>query len=301
MSTSHPISEFKTSVKAVASDVEAVISELLEPIVGAQGRLVEAMRHAALGGGKRLRPFATVSCSSLFNVPRHQALRTAAAIELVHCYSLVHDDLPGLDDSDLRHGLPSVHKAFDEATAILAGDALLTLAFEVLMDERTHSDAEVRGQLVLGLARSAGYAGLLGGQMLDMEAEKAKFNFDEIRLLQDLKSGALLRFACGAGAILGEADPISRAAIDEFARELGLAYQIADDLLDLEGSSDTLGKPTGQDKALGKATFPSIMGVARARALEEACVTRALAQLEIFDDRAQPLRELARFAIERTY
>ena len=276
-----------------------MLEELVPPVRGARGRLVQAMRHAALDGGKRLRPFATVNSAKLFGVPPEGALRTAAAIELVHCYSLVHDDLPALDNSDLRHGKPTVHKLFDEATAVLAGDALLTLAFGVLVDPKTHPDLQVRAELVASLAASAGVDGLLGGQTLDMAPERASFGLEEIMELQALKSGALFRFACNAGPILGQADPKSRSAINAYAFDVGLAYQIADDLLDLEGSAEELGKPSGQDVQQSKATFPALLGIEGARQMAQSRVSDALGRLVDFGDTALSLRQLAQFSIDR--
>jgi farnesyl diphosphate synthase len=249
-----------------AAAIEAELDVLLAPVGGGEASVVEAMRYAALGGGKRLRPFLVIESARLFGVPEQQSVRAGAALEMVHGYSLVHDDLPAMDDSDLRHGKPSVHKAFDEAIAILAGDGLLTLAFGVLADPETHPDGAVRAALVAALARAAGTAGMVGGQMIDISPGRAGLDLDGITRLQRLKTGALITFGCEAGAILGAAPEAERRALVDYAGDLGLAFQIVDDLLDAEGTAEELGKPTGQDAALGKATFVGQLGLDGARA-----------------------------------
>jgi farnesyl diphosphate synthase len=258
-----------------AKQVETCLDEVLtlqaQPDeIARPARLMEAMRYVMLGGGKRLRPFLTLETAALFGISGDGPLRAGAAIELLHGYSLVHDDLPAMDDDDVRRGKPTLHKAFDEATAILAGDALQTLSFEMLTDPRTHADATLRCALTLGLAKASGLGGMAGGQMLDLAAE-GRYGImgqDEaaIRQLQAMKTGALLCFAVEAGAILGRADDQQRAALRDYGLALGAAFQIADDLLDLEASSEQMGKKTGKDAAKGKATLASLLGIEGARA-----------------------------------
>ncbi len=286
-------------MKNTAAAVSRQLDELLPATAGPRGRVIEAMRYACLAGGKRLRPFLVVASARLFDVRDPRALRVAAALELVHCYSLVHDDLPAMDDSDLRRGQPTVHKKFDEATAILAGDGLLTEAFAVLAHPDTHKDAEVRAELVQGLAAAAGANGMVGGQMIDISEERNDLDFDGISDLQRLKTGALIDFGCQAGAILGKAEAGARLALKGYAGDLGLAFQVADDLLDAEGDAAELGKPTGQDAEAAKATFVSLLGKNKARALAEELVQSAVRHLDGFDDRADLLRKTARFVIER--
>lgn len=287
----------EAALARTAELVEQEIDLLLVREGLAEARLHEAMRYACLGGGKRLRPFLVLQSAGLFGVSTDSALRTAAAIEFVHCYSLVHDDLPAMDDSDLRRGRPAVHRQFDEATAILAGDGLLTYAFEVLVDPRTHEDPGIRCQLVASLARAAGPQGMVGGQMLDLIAEKQAFDIGETTRLQRLKTGEMIALSCEAGAILGRASPPQRHALHKFAHDLGLAFQIADDLLDAEGDSAVTGKPTGADA--GKATFVSILGVDRARSQARLLARQAAAHLDIFEDRADMLKAVAAFVVER--
>ena len=282
-----------------AGQVETTLERILTTQHGPRGQLLESMRYAALDGGKRLRPFLVVQCAGLFTVARESAFRTAAAVELVHCYSLVHDDLPAMDDDDLRRGKPTVHKAFDEATAILAGDALLTLAFEVLAHDDTHSNPQTRCLLVSALARAAGAHGMAGGQSLDLEAGTREMDIGEVTRLQQLKTGALIAFACEAGAILGRAAEPAHEALRGYAHDLGLAFQIADDLLDVEGSAEETGKAVGKDEAQGKATFVSILGAARARDQAHMLAGQAIEHLAIFDKEADLLREVARYVVER--
>lgn len=289
----------KQAMAAAAVDVEAMLVRILTTEREAEDRLIAAMRYAVLGGGKRLRPFLVLQASGLFGVAHMAALRTAAAIELVHCYSLVHDDLPAMDDDDLRRGRPTVHKAYDEATAILAGDALLTMAFEVLAHPDTHSHPEVRCALVTALARAAGAHGMVGGQMIDLGAEGRDMGIGEITRLQQMKTGALIGFSCEAGAILGRAADAGREALRGYAHDLGLAFQIADDLLDVEGTAEETGKAVGKDAALGKATFVSILGPERARAQASLLAEQAVTHLAIFDKNADLLRRTARYVVER--
>lgn len=291
--------DLKQAMANAAVDVESTLQKVMESEDEPERRLFDAMRYAALGGGKRLRPFLVLQGAGLFSVSRKSALRAAAAIELVHCYSLVHDDLPAMDDDDLRRGKPTVHKAFDEATAILAGDALLTLAFEVLAHPDTHSNSDVRCRLVAALARAAGAHGMVAGQMIDLSAEGREIDIGEITRLQRLKTGALIGFACEAGAILGQAAEGQHEALRGYAHDLGLAFQIADDLLDVEGTAEEVGKAVGKDADQGKATFVSILGPERARGQAEMLVEQAATHLTIFDQKADFLRKVARYIVER--
>jgi farnesyl diphosphate synthase len=290
---------FPEALTQAANLTDSVLDRLLPVPLDLEARVVEAMRYSALAPGKRLRPFLVLAGARLFGVARGCALQVAAAIEMVHAYSMVHDDLPAMDDSDLRRGLPTCHKEFDEATAVLAGDGLLTAAFGVLADPDTHGDPAVRCELVAALAAAAGAAGMVGGQMIDLIAERRPLDIGAITRLQRMKTGALIAFSCEAGAILAKAPAEARAALHGFAHDLGLAYQIADDLLDVEGSEAETGKPVGADAAAGKATFVSILGVERARAQAELLVRQAVAHLDLFGVRAELLREAARFVISR--
>ncbi len=309
MSVSHEA--FLSLLKSVASDTEAMLSELLAqaPVAGERdrpARLIEAMRYSSLSGGKRIRPLLVVASGNLFGVPRRRSLMAGAALELIHCYSLVHDDLPAMDNDDTRRGRPTTHKAFDEATAILAGDGLLTLAFDVAARPAVHPEAEVRVNLVGALARAAGIGGMVGGQLLDLAAE-GRFadgkpqSLDEtaIGALQAMKTGALLQFACAAGGILGKASVAEREALDRYGMAVGKAFQIADDLLDVEGDSATLGKAAGKDAAAGKATLVGALGVETAKARLKTLVSEAGTALAPFGERAQMLVETARFIAER--
>jgi farnesyl diphosphate synthase len=286
-----------------AALIEARLSELLERQAagGAPGRLIEAMRQGALGGGKRLRPFLTLECAHLFGVPAEAAVETAAALECVHCYSLIHDDLPAMDDDDMRRGKPTVHRAFDEWTAILAGDALLTLAFELLASPRTHADPGVRAELIAGLARASGPAGLAGGQCLDLEADKLGLppvpSLAHIERLQGMKTGALFGYACQAGAILGGADGPQRAGLMRFGERLGAAFQIADDLLDREGEAAVMGKASGKDE--GKATLVSVLGARQARVELARLEAEAIALLKSYGAEAEHLRAAVGFVVRR--
>lgn len=289
----------KQAMASAAVDVEATLRKVLASENEPERQLFDAMRYAALGGGKRLRPFLVLQGAELFSVSRESALRAAAAIELVHCYSLVHDDLPAMDDDDLRRGKPTVHKAFGEATAILAGDALLTLAFEVLSHPDTHSNPDVRCRLVAELARASGGHGMVAGQMIDLAAAGRDMDIGEITRLQRLKTGALIGFACEAGAILAHAAEPQHEALRGYAHDLGLAFQIADDLLDVEGTEEEVGKAVGKDVEQGKATFVSILGPERAREQANMLVEQAADHLAIFDEKADFLRKVARYIVER--
>lgn len=276
----------RDAAQATETILEQLLSESTVP------RLLQAMRYSTLGAGKRLRPFLVIQSARLFSATG--AVRVGAALECVHCYSLVHDDLPAMDDDDLRRGKPTTHRKFDEATAILAGDSLLTLAFEILADPETHVDPAVRSTLVLELARAAGMRGMAGGQMLDMEADAS--SLDQIMRIQSHKTGALFRFACEAGAILGQAD---RGPLRRYADDIGLAFQITDDLLDVESTPEELGKATQKDKGQGKATIASLMGADAARAKAEALVESAIVALHSYGSVADTLREAARFIVAR--
>jgi farnesyl diphosphate synthase len=302
---------FRKRLDKVAADIEALLDRLLAPKAAdgermRPGRILEAMRYVSLGGGKRLRPFLVVETGLLFKVPRSQALMAGAALECVHCYSLAHDDLPAMDNDDLRRGRPTAHKAFDEATAILAGDGLLTFAFDILARPQTHPDPEVRTELVLALARASGLGGMVGGQMLDLAAEgrfskrSTGLNEGEIKTLQAMKTGALLRYACMAGAILGKANARQRAAIDSFGTALGQAFQIADDILDVEGDAATVGKQVGKDAAAHKATLVSLLGLQEAKVRLKGLVNHAQDALAPFGTNANVLKATASFVAERS-
>ena len=290
---------FKVCLEDDANNVTQMLDELLPQDTGPEKRLMQAVRYAALMGGKRVRPFLTIHTAALFGVEADCALRTAASIEMVHCYSLIHDDLPAMDDDDLRRGQPTCHIKFDEATAILAGDTLLTAAFEVLAEEDTHQDAKVRVELVQALAKASGAVGMVGGQMMDLVAHEHDFDMNEIARLQRMKTGGLIDFACMSGAILGKATPSARQHIHGYAHDLGLAFQIADDLLDVLGTEEDVGKRTGKDAEQGKATFVSLMGVDGARAQALRLRDQAIEHLESFAKKADPLRDMAQFVVNR--
>jgi farnesyl diphosphate synthase len=279
--------------------VNKTISRLLPQTDLAEDRLYEAMRHGVLSGGKRLRPFMVMQSARIFNCDPARTRRVAAAIEFVHCYSLIHDDLPAMDDSDLRRGVPTVHMRYDEATAILAGDALLTLAFEVLADHETHADPNVRMELVRKLAEASGPQGMVGGQMLDLIGETQEFDLGTISRMQRMKTGKLMAFACEAGAILGKADEPHKKALCNYAYDLGLAFQVTDDILDVEQTSGTTGKPANQDEKAGKSTFVSTMGKDEAKSRAEMLVAQACRHLNVFEGRADMLKELAKYVLER--
>jgi len=297
--------EFDAALAFAAESVERTMERLLPRSFPGENtgedRVFEAMRYSSLGGGKRLRAFFVLASATLFKVGALPALRTASAIEFVHAYSLIHDDLPAMDDDDLRRGKPSCHKQFDEATAILAGDALQALAFEVLSEADTHGDPAVRAHLVSELAKAAGAHGMVGGQMLDLLAEQQDggMSIGAITRLQRLKTGALISFSCTAGAILGKAADPMRNALSAYAHDLGLAFQIVDDLLDVEGDAAELGKTPGKDAAAGKATFVSILGLERARSQATMLARQAAAHVESFGPKADLLRQAANFVVSR--
>jgi farnesyl diphosphate synthase len=299
---------FASRLASVAAEVEEVLAALLSDDVRAgeiarPDRLLRAMRHAVLSGGKRLRPFLAIETARLLGHDAPGAVRAGAAIELLHCYSLVHDDLPAMDDDDLRRGEPTVHRAFDQATAILAGDALQALAFEIMSDPATHPDPAVRGELVSGLARAAGLGGMAGGQMLDLAAEgrygAAPLEAEDIRRLQAMKTGAILAFSVEAGAILAGAAPDERRRLLAYGRALGAAFQVADDLLDRESTASAIGKRAGEDRERGKATLVDVLGPAGAREEAQRLCAACLSALEAFGPGAEILREAARFTVSR--
>ena len=279
--------------------VNKTIDRLLPETDLAENRLFEAMRHGTLGGGKRLRPFLVMHSAALFNVDPSRARRVAAALEFIHCYSLIHDDLPAMDDAALRRGRPTVHRQFDEATAILAGDALLTLAFEILSEPETHEDPRVRCELIKTLAAASGAHGMVGGQMLDLIAEKEEFDLGTISRMQRMKTGKLMAFACEAGAILGKASDPHKRALCNYAHDLGLAFQVTDDILDVEADPQDTGKDTGKDEQAGKATFVSAMGKQQAKERAEMLVQQAIRHLRIFDGREHTLSDLALYVLAR--
>ncbi|WP_436169541.1 polyprenyl synthetase family protein [Mesorhizobium sp. LjNodule214] len=295
---------FEIVLSARAAPLEAMLRRLLDARtlsgeIARPERLMAAMRHGVLNGGKRLRPFLVMESAALFSADGEAALRVAAALECVHCYSLIHDDLPAMDDDDLRRGQPTVHKAFDDATAILAGDALLTLAFDILADEATVLPAERRAALVLALARAAGAGGMVGGQTLDLEAERIRPDEAGIIRLQAMKTGALIRFACEAGAIIAGASQEDRERLAEFGSAIGLAFQLADDLLDLTADAHQMGKATGKDAAAGKATLVALHGADWARGQLNGLVDQAHALLAPYGERAVLLRQAAEFVAIR--
>ncbi len=295
----HASISLKPALDAIGKAMDQRFDRLLPVPADGRARLFEAMRHATIGGGKRMRPLLVVAACDLFHIDRERALRVALAIECVHVYSLIHDDLPCMDDDDLRRGKATVHKAFDEATAVLAGDSLHALAFEVLAEEATHEDPFARAELVIELARASGPSGMAGGQMMDLAAETATFDLAAVTRLQQLKTGALIGFCLEAGAIMGRINDASRTPLRGYARDLGLAFQIADDLLDVEGSSEKTGKAVQKDADAGKATFVSLLGVERARMQAGMLIEQAIAHLQGFGQEADLLRAIARFAIER--
>ena len=293
------MTDFTDALTDAAAATEIALLKLIPSGSGPEAQVVEAMRYSVMAGGKRLRPFLVLACADLFNVSRSCSERVAAAFEMVHTYSLIHDDLPAMDNDNLRRGKPTCHLEFDEATAILAGDALLTLAFEVLSDLDTHDSAKVRSDLVLEVARAVGAHGMVGGQMLDLVAEDHTLGVSEITRLQRMKTGALINCSCQAGAILGKASDTQRHLLSAYAHDIGLAFQITDDLLDIEGDVEELGKEIKKDEAAGKATFVSLLGVERAREQAKILTDQAIKHLEIFGKTGNLLCDLAQFVIDR--
>lgn len=288
------------AIEEIAEELSDKMDLLLPEVAKCgEARVLEAMRYSALAPGKKLRPFLVAACANLFGVSRDVSLQTAAAIEFIHVYSLIHDDLPAMDDDDMRRGQPSCHKKFDEATAILAGDGLLTLAFDILSDESTHPSASIRCDLIKTIAKASGVAGMVGGQMMDMDCDHESLTIDEIIHLQRMKTGALFVVSCESGAILGKAAPNLRRALKGYANAVGLAFQITDDLLDAEGTREETGKEVGKDQDKGKATLVSALGAERARNQAQMLIQQAKTHLEPFEKKADILRELADFVITR--
>ena len=288
-------------LKQVQEEIDSVFDAFLPVPEDTRARLVEAMRYATIGGGKRVRPLLLVSTAELYGVDRTAALRAGAAVEAIHVYSLIHDDLPCMDDDDLRHGKATLHKVYDEATAVLAGDALHALAFEILADQGTSSDPFVRSELIATLGKASGMGGMAGGQMMDMVADEEGVDYDlhTITRLQQLKTGALLAASVEMGAILGRVPPEGRAHLRAYARDIGLAFQIADDLLDVEGDQEKAGKALRKDEKQGKQTFVTLMGVEQAREQARMLVSQAIGHLGNHGSEADLLRALARFIVER--
>jgi farnesyl diphosphate synthase len=289
------------ALEQVGVEIDRAFEALLAVPPDPRARLYEAMRYAAIGGGKRIRPLLVVAGCNLFHVARERAIRVGLAVECIHVYSLIHDDLPSMDDDDLRRGKPTLHRAFDESTAILAGDSLHALAFQLLAEEETHEDPFVRADLVLELARAAGPAGMAGGQMMDLSSAEKALDLAAVTRLQQLKTGALIGWCVEAAAIMGRVPPEGRRSLRGYARDLGLAFQIADDLLDHEGEEEKAGKRLGKDPAAGKETFVSLLGPQRARQQAELLVAQAIEHLHGFGAEAALLRAIARFAVERDH
>jgi farnesyl diphosphate synthase len=293
--------ELKAESARVRADVDNFFARLLAPTGDGRERLYEAMRHAAIGGGKRLRPLLTMAASRLFAIDPERALRVGCAIEAIHVYSLIHDDLPCMDNADLRRGKLTVHKAFGEAEAVLAGDSLHALAFDILAHAATHDDPFVRNELVLELARAAGPQGMAGGQMMDLAAEGEQLDLPAITRLQQLKTGALIEYSVEAACIMAKLPTDARTPYRGYARNIGLAFQIADDLIDHSGDAAAAGKPIGRDANAGKATFVSLLGEERARQQAGFLVNQAIEHLSGHGPEADLLRAIARFAIERDH
>ena len=291
--------DFSDALSDAAAATETALLELIPVRDGPEAQIIDAMRYSVMAGGKRLRPFLVIATSDLFNVPRSSSERVAAAIEMIHTYSLIHDDLPMMDNDDLRRGVPTCHIKFDEATAVLAGDALLSLAFEVLSHNDTHESTKVRCDIILEVSRSIGANGMVGGQMLDILAETEKFGVSEITRLQRMKTGALINCSCQAAAILGKASATQKHLLSAYANDIGLAFQIIDDLLDMIGDPVVLGKAVNKDTKAGKETFVSLLGPDRAMEQAEILIEQAISNLNIFGDKSKYLINLAKFIIAR--
>jgi farnesyl diphosphate synthase len=287
------------ALRRIQGEVDAAFDAFLPIPDDTRARLIEAMRYAAIGGGKRVRPLLTTATAALYRVDRDTAVRAGCAVEAIHVYSLIHDDLPCMDDDDTRHGKPTLHRAYDEATAVLAGDSLHALAFEILSMPETSGDPFVRAELVATLAGASGWSGMAGGQMMDIVAEDRDYDLHAVTRLQQLKTGALLAASVEMGAILGRVPPEARGHLRAYARDIGLAFQIADDLLDVEGDEAAAGKALRKDARKGKATFVSLMGVDDARAQAQALVEQAIGHLSQHGEEADLLRALARYIVER--
>jgi farnesyl diphosphate synthase len=291
----------EAALESVGAEIDRAFDALLGVPADARGRLYEAMRYAAIGGGKRIRPMLVAAACDLFRVDPARAMRVALAVECIHVYSLIHDDLPSMDDDDLRRGKPTLHRAYEESTAILAGDSLHALAFEILADEATHEDPFVRAELVVELARASGPAGMAGGQMMDLMAGEMDLDLAAVTRLQQLKTGALIGWCVEAGAIMGRVPPEGRTGLRGYARDVGLAFQIVDDLIDHEGMEEKAGKRVGKDLAAGKQTFVSLLGPERARRQADLLIDQAIEHLQSFGEEADLLRAVARFAVERDH
>ena len=293
------MNDLELNLRNAQKEVDKTIKLLLPTGKGLEKKLFEAINYSILSSGKRLRPYLVIQSSKLFDVDQKNALRVASSIEMIHAYSLIHDDLPSMDNDFLRRGLPTTHRKYNEATAILAGDSLLTLSFEILSDNLTHNDSKIRCELIYELARAAGANGMVAGQMMDLEAENKKLSIGVITRIQRLKTGALIAFSCNAGAILGRAEKKYKFALQGYAHDIGLAYQIRDDLLDVTSTAKKLGKKVNKDKKIGKKNFVSILGKERAKKQLEILGNQAIEHLEVFDNRADMLREIAIFIVER--
>ena len=293
------MNDLELNLKNAQKEVDKTIKLLLPSGKGLEKKLFEAINYSILSSGKRLRPYLAIQSSKLFDVDQKNALRVASSIEMIHAYSLIHDDLPSMDNDFLRRGLPTTHRKYNEATAILAGDSLLTLSFEILSDNLTHNDSKIRCELIYELARAAGANGMVAGQMMDLEAENKKLSIGVITRIQRLKTGSLIAFSCNAGAILGRAEKKYKFALQGYAHDIGLAYQIRDDLLDITSTTKKLGKKVNKDKKIGKKNFVSILGKERAKKQLEILGNQAIEHLEVFDNRADMLREIAIFIVER--
>lgn len=295
-------SAFVARQQEIADRVTVALDHLIPPAEGPEANLLRAMRHGALGGGKRLRPFMVIETGALFDAPGRSLLRAASALECIHAYSLIHDDLPCMDDDDLRHGQPTVHKAFDEATAVLAGDGLLTLAFEILASPETHADSMVRCRLMSSLAAAAGARGMVGGQMIDMAPpDDTTSDLQTLARMQRMKTGALIGCAVDFGSILGGANDMQRHALAGYAHDLGLAYQIKDDLLDVLGDSEEMGKAVSKDQSSGKKNFVSMLGVEGAQERVEFLADQAKSHLKMFGEQATNLSQLVDFVLDRRH
>jgi len=293
--------DFGHRLTEVADRVTVALDQLIPPAQGPEADLMRAMRHSALANGKRMRPFYVIETGAMFDAPEKSLLRTAAALECVHSYSLIHDDLPCMDDDDFRRGQPTVHKAFNEATAVLAGDALLTQAFKILANRETHQDAQIRLQLIERLSDSSGALGMVGGQMIDMLEDESPRDFNTITRMQRLKTGALISYSVEAGAIIGGANDVEKQALHGFAHDLGLAYQISDDLLDAIGNEADAGKPLRTDESAGKANFVTILGVEKAQERVRLLAAQAKEHLAIFRNRANILLQSVDFVLDRKH
>ena len=293
------MNNLELNLKDAQKEVDKTIKSLLPSGKGIEKKLFKAISYSILSSGKRLRPFLVIQSSKLFDVDEKNALRVASSLEMIHAYSLIHDDLPSMDNDVLRRGLPTTHKKYNEATAILAGDSLLTLSFEVLSDSLTHNDPKIRCELIYELSKAAGAYGMVAGQMMDLEAENKKLSIGIITRIQRLKTGALIAFSCNAGAILGRAEKKHKFALQGYAHDIGLAYQIGDDLLDVTSTTKKLGKKVNKDKKAGKKNFVSILGKDRAKKQLEFLSNQAIKHLVVFDYKADLLREVARFIVER--